>query len=55
MQHVGVSSVRFYLAFMLRGQQDLAVAYQALMPRLPILQAVYKDVLSLLSAKLFAQ
>jgi len=43
------SDVKFYLAFTLRGNQ-MALAFESLLPRLSILQPVYQEVHDLVAA-----
>lgn len=42
MQHVTTTEAYFYLAFRLKGQDDMVVAYKALLPRMHIIQQVYR-------------
>lgn len=44
-QHVSTTDVKFYLAFKVAGQEDLVVAYKSLLPRLAVIQPVYKELL----------
>lgn len=44
-QHVTTTEVHFYLAFKLKGKEDMVVAYKALLPRLHLIQPVYRKLL----------
>ena len=44
-QHVSTTDVKYYLAFKIAGQEDLVVAYRTLLPRLAVIQPVYKQLL----------
>lgn len=44
-QHVSTTDVKFYLAFKVAGQEDLVVAYKSLLPRLAVIQPVYRELL----------
>lgn len=52
LQHVTTTEVYFYLAFKLKAQADMVVAYKALLPRLHILQQVYRGLLQDLQSHL---
>jgi hypothetical protein len=43
------SDIRYYLAFELRGRPDMAVAFRHLVPRLSMLQEVYREVHDLIA------
>ena len=45
LQHVTTTNVYYYLAFKLIGQQNMAVAYRSLLPRLAVIQPVYQHLL----------
>lgn len=51
LQHVSTTDVKFYLAFKVAGQEDLVVAYKSMLPRLAVIQPVYRDVLQELTCK----
>lgn len=44
-EHVTTTNVYYYLAFKLIGQQNMAVAYRSLLPRLAVIQPVYQHLL----------
>lgn len=50
-QHVSTTNVNFYLAFKVAGQEDLVVAYKSLLPRLAVIQPVYKEILEELTCQ----
>ena len=45
LQHVTTTDVYYYLAFKIKGQQNMTVAYQSTLPRLAVLQPVYQRLL----------
>lgn len=51
LQHVSTTDVKFYLAFKVAGQEDLVVAYKSMLPRLAVIQPVYRDVLQELTCQ----
>lgn len=50
-QGVGHSRVTCYLAFMVAGSDRLEVAFPRLLPRLPLLTPVYRDLHARLSGR----